>query len=123
MELGYISKAIDIQKENKISNYQYNKMRRKHRKELIDLAKEDQDFDYEYLHNLVVVKLKNMYEFYSQGHVEFLAESDLNQILETLEYAINIADKIDMVPEPTKIKELYQEFYEYIGQNIMLWWY
>lgn len=98
-------------------------MRRKHRKELIDLAKEDQDFDYEYLHNLVVVKLKNMYEFYSQGHVEFLAESDLNQILETLEYAINIADKIDMVPEPTKIKELYQEFYEYIGQNIMLWWY
>lgn len=123
MELGYISKAIDIQKENKISNYQYNKMRHKHRKELIDLAKEDQDFDYEYLHSLVVVKLKNMYEFYSQGHAEFLSELDLNQILETLEYAINIADKIDMVPEPTKIKELYQEFYEYIGQNIMLWWY
>ena len=64
-----------------------------------------------------------MYEFYSQGHTEFLAESDLNQILETLEHAINIADKIDMVPEPTRIKELYQEFYEYIGQNIMLWWY
>ena len=123
MELGYISKAIDIQKENEISNYQYNKMRRKHRKELIDLAKEDQDFDYEYLHNLVVVKLKNMYEFYSQGHAEFLAESYLNQILETLEHAINISDKIDMVPEPTRIKELYQEFYEYIGQNIMLWWY
>ena len=98
-------------------------MRRKHRKELIDLAKEDQDFDYEYLHNLVVVKLKNMYEFYSQGHAEFLAESDLNQILETIEHAINISDKIDMVSEPTRIKELYQEFYEYIGQNIMLWWY
>ena len=32
MELGYISKAIDIDKENKISNHQYNKMRRKHRK-------------------------------------------------------------------------------------------
>lgn len=123
MELGYISKAIDIDKGNEISNYQYNKMRRKHRKELIKLAKEDQDFDYEYLHSLVVVKLKNMYEFYSQGHAEFLVESDLNQILETLEHAINIADKIDMVPEPTRIKELYQEFYEYIGQNIMLWWY
>lgn len=123
MELGYISKAIDIQKENEISNYQYNKMRRKHRKELIKLAKKDQDFDYEYLHSLVVVKLKNMYEFYSQGHAEFLVESDLNQILETLEHAINISDKIDMVPEPTRIKELYQEFYEYIGQNIMLWWY
>lgn len=123
MELGYISKAIDIQKENEISNYQYNKMRRKHRKELIKLAKKDQDFDYEYLHSLVVVKLKNMYEFYSQGHAEFLVESDLNQILETLEHAINISDKIDMVPEPTRVKELYQEFYEYIGQNIMLWWY
>lgn len=123
MELGYISKAIDIDKGNEISNYQYNKMRRKHRKELIKLAKEDQDFDYEYLHSLVVVKLKNMYEFYSQGHAEFLVESDLNQILETLEHAINIADKIDMVPEPTRVKELYQEFYEYIGKNIMLWWY
>lgn len=32
MELGYISKAIDIDKENEISNHQYNKMRRKHRK-------------------------------------------------------------------------------------------
>lgn len=123
MELGYISKVIDIDKGSEMSNHQYNKMRRKHRKELIKLAKEDQDFDYEYLHSLVVVKLKNMYEFYSQGHTEFLTESDLNQILETLEHAINIADKIDMVPEPTRIKELYQEFYEYIGQNIMLWWY
>ena len=92
-------------------------------KKLIKLAKEDQDFDYEYLHSLVVVKLKNMYEFYSQSHAEFLAEPDLHQILEILEHAINIADKIDMVPEPTRIKELYQEFYEYIGQNIMLWWY
>ena len=35
MELGYISKAMDIDKENEISNHQYNKMRRKHRKELI----------------------------------------------------------------------------------------
>lgn len=123
MELGYISKAINIDKENEISNYQYNKMRRKHRKKLINLAKKDQDFDYEYLHSLVATKLKNMYEFYSHGHAEFLSESDLNQILETLEHAINISDKIDMVLEPTRMKELYQEFYEYIGQNIMLWWY
>ena len=50
MELGYISKAMDIDKENEISNHQYNKMRRKHRKELIKLAKKDQDLDYEYLH-------------------------------------------------------------------------
>ena len=97
MEPGYISKAINIDKENEISNYQYNKMRRKHRKKLINLAKKDQDFDYEYLHSLVVTKLKNMYEFYSHGHAEFLSESDLNQILKTLEHAINISDKIDIV--------------------------
>ena len=123
MELGYISKAIDIDKENEISNHQYNKMRRKHRKELIKRAKEDQDLDYEYLHSLVVVKLKNMYEFYSQGHAEFLSESDLNQILETLEHAINISDKIDNVYDSMRTKELYQELYEYIGKNIMLWGY
>ena len=112
MELGYISKAIDIDKENEISNHQYNKMRRKHRKKLIKLAKEDQDFDYEYLHSLVVVKLKNMYEFYFQGHAGFLSESDLNQILETLEHAINISDKIDNVYDSMRTKELYQELYE-----------
>lgn len=123
MELGYISKAINIDKKNEVSNYQYNKMRRRHRKELIKLAKEDQDFDYEYLHSLVVVKLKNMYEFYFQGHAGFLSESDLNQILETLEHAINISDKIDNVYDSMRTKELYQEFYEYIGKNIMLWWY
>ena len=64
-----------------------------------------------------------MYEFYSQGHAEFLSELDLNQILETLEHAINISDKIDNVYDSMRTKELYQEFYEYIGKNIMLWWY
>lgn len=123
MELEYFSKAIDIDKENNLSNHQYNKIRRKHRRELVKLAKEDQDFDYEYLHDLVVVKLKHMYEFYSRGCARFSSERDLNQILETLEHAINISDKIDNVYEPMRIRQLYQEFYEYIGQNILLWWY
>ena len=33
----------------------YRKMRRRHKKALIKLAKEDRDFDSCYLHNLVII--------------------------------------------------------------------
>ena len=39
MELGYISKVIDIDKGSEMSNHQYNKMRRKHRKNLSSLPR------------------------------------------------------------------------------------
>ena len=42
---------------------EYNKMYRKHREQMIKLAKEDRDWDWCYLHNFVIAKIKHMYEY------------------------------------------------------------
>lgn len=63
-----------------------------------------------------LIKLIDGFVFGTQIIVNNI-EWDSTKVKELADYLI------DMVPEPTRVKELYQEFYEYIGQNIMLWWY
>lgn len=100
---------------------EYTKMYKKHRKTMIKLAKEDRDWDYDYLHDLVVTKIKHMYEYYSAGNNVWQSEESLKEILETLAYAIDLAEKLDNA-YGDKREELYKEFYFYIGEKIMWWW-
>lgn len=99
---------------------EYNKMYKRHRKTMIKLAKEDRDWDYGYMHDLVVAKIKHMYEYYSAGNNVWQSEETYNKVVETLKHAMDLADKIyqtfDVEPK------LYEEFYTYIGRNIYWWW-
>ena len=100
---------------------EYTKMYKRHRKTMIKLAKADRDFDYDFLHDLVVTKIKHMYEYYSAGHNVWQSDETLRQVLETLGHAIDVADKIDNSSIHVESK-LYEEFYSYIGRNIRWWW-
>lgn len=100
---------------------EYYKMYKRHRKVMIKLAKEDRDFDYGFLHDLVVTKIKHMYEYYSAGNNVCQSEETYNKVLETLKHAIDLADKIDCGHIYVEGK-LYKDFYSYIGENIMWWW-
>lgn len=100
---------------------EYNKMYRKHRKTMIKLAKEDRDWDYGFLHDLVVTKIKHMHEYYTSGNNMLQSEETLSEILETLQCAIDLADKIDNANMRDQ-EELYKEFYSYVGEKIMWWW-
>ena len=44
----------------------YRKMYRKHRRELVKLAKKDRDWDYGWLDEFVLTKIKHMYEYFSE---------------------------------------------------------
>ena len=99
----------------------YTKMYKKHRKTMIRLAKEDQDWDFCFLHELVVTKIKHMYEYYSAGNNIWQSEESLNTILETLAHAIDLAERLDDAAIYEEDK-LYKEFYSYIGENIQWWW-
>lgn len=107
---------------------EYRKMYKRHRKTMIKLAKEDNDWDYGFMHNIVVTKIKHMYEYYSDGNNIFLSEESLNEILKTLKHAIDLADQLenvydDNIEDPwTREDELYKEFYSYIGEHIQWWW-
>ena len=99
----------------------YWKMHKAHRKAMIKLAKADRDWDFDFMHELVVTKIKHMYEYYSAGYNICQSEESLDRILATLGHAIELADQIDN----SRIwieEELYYKFYSYIGRKILYWW-
>lgn len=126
--------------ENKKSIRAYRKMYKRHRKEMIKLAKEDRDFDWAYLHDLVLTKIEHMYEYYSAGNNVFQTEETLQPILESLKYVIDLQkeldgiwltdtrneDDFDNIDKLTALfkreDEIYKEMYAYIGQHLREWW-
>jgi len=104
---------------------EYRKMHRQHRKELMQLVKNDFEWDWEYLHNLVITKVRHMYEYYSAGNNIYQSEESLNKVLYTLKHVLDLQDKLDTLNIHEKYeheKEIYQEIYTHIGQNILFWW-
>lgn len=115
----------------------YRKMYRKHRKEMIRLAKEDRDFDWSYLHDLVITKIKHMYEYYSAGNNVWQTDetrvpicAQLNHVLQLQEEIEHIYDKVEVnklsVEGTTNIlkkeSELYKSIYTFIGEHLEEWW-
>ena len=127
----------------------YRKMYRRHRKELIKLAKQDRDFDYGWLDEFVHIKIKHMYEYFSERNNVWQTDESLNEILEQLKHVIDLYEEMDGLwdnYESNLIKnddgsvtvtddgakkysairdreqELYEEIYSYIGKYIQWWW-
>jgi hypothetical protein len=146
-----MSKSIysNIDKKEKRA---YRKMYRKHRKEMIRLAKEDRDFDWSYLHDLVITKIKHMYEYYHDGNNVWQTDETRIPILDQLSYVLDLQYELDHLYddlEPaiidyskdgswtvsrnkesaTKVQallekesELYKSIYSFIGEHIEEWW-
>ena len=130
----------------------YYKMHRRHRKELIKLAKEDREWDWSYFHTLVMTKIKHMYEYYSAGNNVWQSEESLNEVLTSLKHVLDLQEELDHVFDDRPVPEmkvnddksltftwseedrkrsdeaykrhdkLYEEIYGYIGQKILWWW-
>lgn len=136
-------------KEKKKSIRAYRKMHRRHRKELVKLAKETREWDYSWLHDMVIMQIKHMYEYYSEGNNIFQSEESLNTILEQLKHVLDLNDEMNHLwdnYESNVIKnddgsisvteeghkkyaaikdreqELYEEIYSYIGEYLQGWW-
>ena len=127
-------------------------MNRKHRKETIKLAKEYCDWDFSYFHDLVITKIRHMYEYYSAGNNVWQSEESLNEVLTSLRHVLDLQEELDNVfndkpqAEMTinddgsltftrseedvkrveeiykRHDELYEEIYSYIGSKILWWW-
>lgn len=108
----------------------YKKMHKRHQKELIKLAKKSADFDFGYMHQYVVMKLKHMYEYYKAGDNVWQCQESLDCVLDTLKHALELADKIDNIwiyaDNDTNWGQVecnaYKEFYTYIGEHCLYWW-
>ena len=131
---------------------EFNKMHRRHRKELIKLAKETNEWDYCWLHESIIMQIRHMYEFYTGNNVHQVDESRL-KIVEQLQRILDLESELEkteddncgieliyddngsliesIVPDDyhkktqeqeQKINKLYEEIYSSIGRNIRYWW-
>lgn len=130
----------------------YHKMHRKHRKELIKLVKEYAEWDWAYLHDLVMANIRHMHEYYSAGNNVWQCEESLNEVLTSLKHILDLQEELDNVfkdvPAPEmkvnddksltftwseeakqrsdeaykREDELYEEIYNYIGEHLRGWW-
>jgi len=109
----------------------YLRMHKRHRKALIKSAKTYADFDFGYLHEDIVLRLRHMLEFYVAGNNVWQSRESHEEIIQTLHHALEIADRIEnlwqedehiYVSNPTLEEDLYKEFYSYIGEHITEWW-
>ena len=114
----------------------YRKMYRKHRKEMIKLAKEDRDFDWGYLHELVITKIKHMYEYFSNGNNVMQTDETRVPICVGLNHILQLQNEIDHLYDDEnyinyieeavslyeKESELYKSIYKFIGEHIEEWW-
>lgn len=104
----------------------YYKMRRRHRKALIKLAKEDRDSDWEYMHTLVITKIRHMHEYFSDGNCVWQTDETRLPTIEELKHVLDMQEEMDKEVDGRfyveKRVEQYKEMYEYIGSKMLGWW-
>ena len=118
-------------KEKKKSMCAYRKMRRRHRKELVKLAKETRPFDYGWLDELVHTQIRHMHEYFSAGNNVWQTDETRLPIVEQLKYVLDLYDAIDNIWTSDNLGydqcrnkefELYQKLYSYVGEHLQEWW-
>ena len=130
----------------------YRKMHRRHRRELIKLAKEDAAWDWEFLHTLVLTKIRHMYEYYKDGNCVWQVDEERLKTVAELKHVLDLQEELDNVfndmPRPIikvnddrsvtftcneeddkrademfkREDELYKEIYCYITEYLRGWW-
>lgn len=129
----------------------FNKMHRRHRKELIKHAKKTNEWDWDWLHNSIIMQIRHMHEFYSNGNNVWQADESKFQIIEQLKYILYLQSEIDRMQDENygikyvhkdgiietiyadnymeimdgfkeKEQQLYEELYSFIGKYLRWWW-
>lgn len=115
----------------------YNKMYRRHRKELVKHAKQTREWDYGWLYDSVIMQIRHMYEYYTAGNNVYQSDESLTSLIDSLKYVLDLNEKLDHVwdsavasgdykqdfEERSKMEvELYRGIFWHIADNIMTWW-
>ena len=127
----------------------YRKMHRKHRREMVKLAKKVREWDYSWLDELVHIQIKHMHEYFSAGNNVWQTDETRVPIVEQLKHVLDLYDEMDTLWDNyesnlienengsvtvadeggkkyltirNREKELYGEIYSYIGKYIQWWW-
>lgn len=108
----------------------YKKAQKKRRKKLVEIVRKDQEWDWEYLHRLIVQKLKNMLDYYDRG--DNVWQDGLSRVkkIRQIKHALDLENKVYNA-EFEDIARLgvgeyerraMKKFYNYLGNHIQGWW-
>lgn len=129
----------------------YRKMHRRHRKELIKHAKETREWDWGWLHDSIIMQIRHMHEYYSNGNNVWQTDETRLSIIRQLQHILDLEAEIDrtqvddngveyihekgvckvICPDDYKERiekcykreqELYEELYGSIGRDLRCWW-
>lgn len=127
----------------------YNKMYRRHRRELVKHARETREWDYCWLFESTIMQIRHMYEYYTARNNVYQSDESLLSLIDSLKYVLALYDKLDhlwddhirghVINEDGSISatddsvqsfinkskeeaELYKMIYWHIGSNILTWW-
>ena len=129
----------------------FRKMHRRHKRELVKHAKQIGEWDWFWLHESIIMQIRHMYEYYSEGNNVWQADESRLKIVEQLKRVLDAEAEIDrmqddnngveFVHEGDKVRAvypddytervqkweerqqgLYEEIYGTIGKYIRWWW-
>ena len=127
----------------------YRKTHRRHRRELVKLAKETYEWDWGWLHDSVIMQIRHMYEYFSDKNNVWQADESRLQVVEQLKHVLDLNEELNNLWEnyeshlihhedgsvsvsdegskqynaiKDREQELYEEIYSYIGKYIQWWW-
>lgn len=127
----------------------YNKMYRRHRRELVKLAKTIREWDYGWLYDSTIMQIRHMYEYYTDRNNVYQSDESLLSLIDSLKYVLDLNNELEhlwdnhvndcivnddgsihateesakrFIDKSKREQELYQEIYNYIGSNILTWW-
>ena len=127
----------------------YNKMHRRHRKELVKHAKQTREWDYGWLYDSTIMQIRHMCEYYTARNNVYQSDESLISLIDSLKYVLALNDRLNhlwddhirehvinedgsITPTDNSAKsfidkskeemELYRGIYWHIADNIMTWW-
>lgn len=127
----------------------YNKMHRRHRRELVKLAKTIKEWDYGWLYDSTIMQIRHMYEYYTARNNVYQSDESLLSLIDSLKYVLDLDNELEhlwddhirghvvnedgsitsteesvksFIDKSKREQELYREIYNHIADNIMTWW-
>lgn len=127
----------------------YNKMYRRHRRELVRFAKTIREWDYCWLYDSTIMQIRHMYEYYTARNNVYQSDESLLSLIDSLKYVLDLDNELEhlwddhirghvvnkdgsitsteesaksFIDKSKREQELYQEIYSHIAYNIMTWW-
>lgn len=136
-------------REKRASIRAYRKMYRRHRRELVKLAKTIREWDYGWLYDSTIMQIRHMYEYYTARNNVYQSDETLLPLIDSLKYILDLDDELEhlwddhirshiinedgsisateesansFIDKSKREQELYAEIYNHIANNIMTWW-